>query len=64
MKEGFPLHPLRRKLLAPVRRPEGRRTGAFFPQLHAAARPALRGADSEKAAFFGGSASTGSERSQ
>ena len=52
MKEGFPLHPLRRKLLAPVRRPEGAAGRRVFPQLHIAARPALRGADSEKSGFL------------
>ncbi len=52
MKEGFPLHPLRRKLLAPVRRPEGAAGRRVFPQLRIAARPALRGADSEKSGFL------------
>ena len=52
MKEGFPLHPLRRKLLVPVRRPEGAAGRRVFPQLHIAARPALRGADSEKSGFL------------
>ena len=52
MKEGFLLHPLRRKLLAPVRRPEGAAGRRVFPQLHIAARPALRGADSEKSGFL------------
>ena len=52
MKEGFLLHPLRRKLLAPVRRPEGAAGRRVFPQLHIAARPAFRGADSEKSGFL------------
>ena len=47
MKEGFPLHPLRRKLLAPVHRPKGAAGRRVFSQLRTDVHPALCGTDIE-----------------